>query len=448
MARQPNILFFFPDQQRPDWLGGDNPEIPLRTPNVDRLRQLGTTFTRAYSPSPLCAPCRAALAAGKSYDRCRVPDNNHNYPLDQPTYYQALRDAGYRVAGVGKFDLHKDTSDFTNMFWNLDGSRLLDEWGFTEGVDNEGKLDGSGSYKKGGAPRGPYLNFLEKQGLAEQYVAEHGETAPKYKDAYVTALPDDAYCDNWLSDNGLELLEKFPQGQPWHLVINFTGPHNPMDVTQSMHESVKDVSFPPPHANEQTDYTADDHQRNRRHYAAMIENIDRQVGRFLDKLEERGELDNTIVVYASDHGEMLGDHGLWGKSVYYEPSLRIPLVICGPGFRENVESDALVSLHDLAATLVEAAGAEPMPGMDARSLMPVLQGHSDQHREVVVGGLNHWRAAVNHRFKLVDGLEESPILYDLYEDPWEDVNVVEQYPEQAVYLRRWMEAETARAHSG
>ena len=152
MSSQPNILFFFPDQHRSDWLGC-NPDLPLRTPNIDRLCALGTRFTSAYTPSPLCAPARACLAAGLNYEQCRVPSNNESYPLDQPTYYQRLQDAGYRVCGVGKFDLHKDTSNPANLDWHLDGSRLISEWGFTEGIDNEGKMDGSNSYRAAGGPR-------------------------------------------------------------------------------------------------------------------------------------------------------------------------------------------------------------------------------------------------------------------------------------------------------
>src|SRR5436190_22240058 len=103
-ARLPNFLFLLPDQYRYDWLG-TNPALPLRTPHLDRLSAQGVRFTHATSPSPLCAPARACHASGRVYERCGVPNNKFDYPLDQSTYYQALRDAGYRVAGVGKFDL-------------------------------------------------------------------------------------------------------------------------------------------------------------------------------------------------------------------------------------------------------------------------------------------------------------------------------------------------------
>ncbi len=427
MSRQPNILFFLPDQHRPDWLGC-NPALPLRTPNLDRLCAEGVRFVNAFSPSPLCAPARACLASGLDYERCRVPSNRENYPLDVPTYYQRLRDAGYRVAGVGKFDLHKDLAKpAAELDWGLDGSRLLAEWGFTEGIDNEGKMDGSGSYRSAGRPKGPYLNYLHQEGLADIYEREHREMGT-CRGAYITTLPDDAYCDNWLSENGLKFLREFPADQPWHLVVNFTGPHNPMDVTARMAEAWDGVEFPMPLDNGDEDYSAEDHQRNRRHYAAEIENIDRQVGRFIDAVRERGELDNTLIIYSSDHGEMLGDHGRWGKCTWYQPSVGIPLIVAGPGVRQGVVSDALVCLHDLAATFLDYAGAPALPKMDARSLCGVLSGTTETHRDVVYSALGDWKMRFDGRYKQVV-TNGSTALYDLAEDPWELHDIAASRPE-------------------
>lgn len=415
MNKQPNILFFLPDQHRGDWLGC-NKELPLRTPNLDKLMQEGMTFTRAYSPSPVCAPARACLANGRNYENCQVPSNAENFPLNMPTYYSRLRDAGYHVCGVGKFDLHKNlASPAEKLDWYLDGSKSIKEWGFTEGIDNEGKFDGSKSYRAAGKPKGPYLNFLHKRGLADLYIQEHAE-CKKHLDAYVTKLPDDAYSDNWVAENGLEFLKNFPKDQPWHIVINFPGPHNPMDVTQSMHDAWKDVEFPPPVNNDQEHYQDHDHQRNRQHYAAMIENIDRHVGRYIDLVKERGELDNTIIVYSSDHGEMLGNHGKWGKSVFYEPSIHIPLIIAGPGFRKNSKADTLVALQDLTSTFLEAAGAETLPKMDSISLLPILKGETDTVRETVHTALGNWQADITKDRKVVQFDGEEPKVYDLQDN--------------------------------
>lgn len=420
-----------------------NHSLPLRTPNIDSLAEHGIRFTRAYCNSPLCAPSRACLASGRDYPACGVANNDEDYSLDMPTYYQSLRHAGYRVAGVGKLDLHKATLD-----WGVDGSRLLPEWGFSDGIDNEGKLDGSKSFRRSAGPKGPYLRFLAERGLAEIYVQEHARRI-EHRDAYTTELPDEAYCDNWIAENGLRILADLPRNQPWHLVVNFTGPHNPMDVTASMRERWKETAFPLPHANSQTEYSESDHLRNRQNYAAMIENIDRLVGRFVDTVNGRGELEETIIVYASDHGEMLGDHNRWGKSIWREQSVAVPLVISGPGIQQGRTSESLVALHDLAATFVDYGKAEPLPRMDARSLRGLLEGTRRSHRDYVLSGLDRqgeeemrqgqaagdtasspskWRVVVDRRYKLVRS-NQGTLLFDLERDPWEDHDIAGSEPE-------------------
>ena len=216
MSRPPNFLFFLPDQHRHDWLG-INRRLPLRTPNLDALAARGTVFTRAYTPSPLCAPARACLASGRAYGQCRVFNNNQDYPLDIPTYYQRLRDRGYRVCGVGKFDLHKDLTK--PLFWELDGSRLLREWGFTEGIDNEGKLDGSNSYLSAGRkPRGPYLDFLAQRVLAA------GLEEPLLLNVNVPNLPEEEIKGVQITRLGRRLYRDAlvkrldPRGRPYYWI--------------------------------------------------------------------------------------------------------------------------------------------------------------------------------------------------------------------------------------
>ncbi|MBA2278208.1 MAG: sulfatase-like hydrolase/transferase [Chloroflexia bacterium] len=424
-VERPNILFLLPDQHRPDFLGV-NPELPVRTPHLDTLAARGIRFTNAITPSPLCAPARACLAAGRRYDTCGVPGNDHDYPLQQPTYYAALRDAGYEVAGVGKFDLHKATHD-----WGADGTRHLTEWGFTIGVDNEGKIDAVAS--GAGSPRGPYMAYLHQHGLAAAHVADFRTRHP-FRDTHPTPLPDEAYCDNWIAENGLRLLHEFASDRPWHLVVNFTGPHSPMDVTATMRDRWRDVDFPQPHANDQWD--EETHQQIRRNYAAMIENIDHYIGRLIAAVDERGEGDRTLIIFSSDHGEMLGDHGLWGKKSWRRASVGIPLIIAGPDVRRGVVSEAPVELQDVTATMLDVAGSGPLPEMEARSLRPLLTGKSERHREVAVSGIDAWRLAFDGRYKLVLEQGIAPRLYDLHQDPWEDMDIAMRAPAEVARLHR------------
>lgn len=194
----PNILLFFPDQHRWDWTGWD-PNVPVLTPNLDKVAARGVRFNNAVVASPLCAPSRACLAAGREYDRCGVPDNGSEYPIDQTTYYTLLRNAGYHTLGCGKFDLHKPTE-----IWGLDGKRLIDEWGFVDGIDNAGKWDAirSGSVE----PQDPYMEHLRATGRLKTHVDdfEKRREVGSFLATFPTPLADESYCDNWIANNGAE----------------------------------------------------------------------------------------------------------------------------------------------------------------------------------------------------------------------------------------------------
>jgi arylsulfatase A-like enzyme len=330
--------------------------------------------------------------------------------------------------GCGKLDLHKKTQD-----WGLDGKRLVKEWGFSDAIDNAGKHDAINSGRK--APRDPYMAYLENRGLRLAHIEDFEIRGKKGNYAYTapTPLPDEAYCDNWVAENGLQLLRSAPTGKPWHLVVNFTGPHVPMDITKSMDRSCRDRQFPQPHAGQQFD--AATHTAIRQNYSAMVENIDRWLGVYVAELRKRGELDRTVIVYSSDHGEMLGDHGLWGKSLPHEASVRVPLAMAGPGVKPSGTSDALVYVHDLAATFLDMAGVRDRPpAMTSKSLVPLLEGRTRSHREFLRSGLKEWRAVTDGRYKLVRGYKGGTSrLFDLREDPWEDKDVAADRPQE---LRR------------
>jgi arylsulfatase A-like enzyme len=428
--RPPNILFFFPDQHRFDWTGM-NPSLDVRTPHLRSVAERGVWFDRAVVASPLCAPSRAALASGRDYDRCGVPNNGADYPLDQPTVYRALREAGYYVAGCGKFDLHKKS-----FVWGPEGKAFLQEWGFTDGIDNAGKGDAvsSGALE----PKDPYMTYLESRGLRLAHVADFRRRGGQahYADTRPTPLDDEAYCDNWIARNGLGLLRGAPRRGPWFLMVNFAGPHSPMDITESMERGLRARWFPPPTLS--TEFDAATHQAIRQNYTAMVENIDRWLGVFLDEVRQRGELANTLVVYSSDHGEMLGDLNRWAKSVPYQPAIGVPLALAGPGVQPGLRSDALVSHIDLTATFLTAAGLRVPADMDSRPLQPVLSGKARAHREFVRSGLNQWRAVWDGRYKLVRGFPpgKPDLLFDHAADPSENTDFAAGQPDAVERLRR------------
>ena len=443
MPRRPNILLLFPDQHRYDWIG-EGSDIPVRTPHLDALGRRGVRFERALCPAPLCAPSRACLAAGKEYDRCRVASNGVDYPLDQTTFYTRLREAGYHVMGCGKFDLHK-----ASPIWGLDGRTHLAQWGFSDGIDNAGKWDAVGSGRK--APKDPYMAYLESRRLRATHVADM--LTRRVKNAvHATPLPDEAYCDNWVGQNGLTLLRRAPAGRPWFLQVNFTGPHDPWDVTKAMKALYHGVAFPQPNRCEQ--FTPADHVAIRQNYAAMVENLDRWTGLFVQELRTTGALGNTLVVYSSDHGEMLGDHGQWGKSKPRQPSAAVPLVVAGPGVRRGFVHRGPATTLDLTATFLEAARLDAPADTDSRSLLPLLGGRTDEHRSHVFSGLGRWRLVFDGRHKLIRGHRKarrpakgSPTvrLFDLQADPHENEDIADQAPEVVARLAALLDANKRKA---
>jgi arylsulfatase A-like enzyme len=447
--KRPNILFFFPDQHRFDWLG-NNRALPVRTPNLDSLADRGVLFANALCPSPLCAPSRACLAGGKEYDHCGVPTNGDNYPVEQTTFYTLLRDSGYHVMGCGKFDLRKPAKSWgPDGKHHVDGKCYLELWGFSDGIDSGGKHDGVSAYRKGIVE--PYMAFLAERNLAEIH-ADDFRSRHNYKTTTPTLLGDDAYADNWIAENGLELIRKAPADKPWFLQVNFNGPHEPMDVTKRMKDRWQGVAFPGP--NGSAEISAEKHSEIRQNYSAMVENIDRYLGIYIEYLRKTGQLENTLIVYSSDHGEMLGDHDRWAKYVPYQASVGVPLIIAGPGVIAAEYYKPPVTTMDLAATFLDYASVPVPKSFDSISMKPILQGNRNRHREYVYSGINPWRSVFDGRYKLVRGfdpankkkqkgstpLSRPVLLFDLQRDPLENVNIADDEPEIVERLTKALES--------
>jgi arylsulfatase A-like enzyme len=383
-----------------------------------------------------------------------------------PNLYQRLRAAGYAVASCGKSDLRKPCRS-----WGADGRHVVDgvsEWerlGFTHGADSAGKHDAVAALRAGVAE--PYGAFLARHGLAAIHLADYAARPyPNYANVAPTALPDFAYADNVVGAQALALLRTLADQPPWFLQVNFSGPHEPMDVTAAMRASVAGRDMPVPAVDPALPVAA--HREIRRNYAAMIEAIDRWVGHFLAVLESAGSLGRTVVIYASDHGEMLGEHDEWAKWVPWRPAIAVPLIVAGPGIPHHADGDP-ASLIDLAPTLLDLAGAPPLDGSDGRSLVARLAapaggaagGDADALRVV---GLGRWRAAVTRTHTLIVGYRpgmshaamladdwsgacDSPLLFDRVRDPGETRDLAAAQPEIVRRLFDRLAAAAAGAHA-
>ena len=334
--KRPNILFVQTDQQRPEWVEM-NPDIPVRTPHLRQLAERGVWLANAICPSPVCAPSRACLVSGQEYDHTRVWGNSTYVPDNMLKYHLRLRDeAGYYVMGAGKHHVGNNQSGSPPaLHCGVDGRRGMEAWGFSDAIFNAGLNQATILMRNNEmVPQDAYMAFLHARGLAEDHIADYARRSREgvWTATFPTTLPDDAYFDTWITNNALTLLDRAPDDRPWYLEVNLQNPHHPWDITESMHRWYREpsVAFPLPVFNTE-DIAPETHQEVRRNWAATVEHLDSCLGRLVARVRERGDLDNTIIVFTSDHGEMLGDYDQWQKLSPLQASVGVPLVIAGPG---------------------------------------------------------------------------------------------------------------------
>jgi len=431
---RPNILFIMDDQHRFDYLGCAGADF-LHTPNLDRLAERGVRFTRCITNSPVCAPARIGLATGLQPSRVGSLDNASFLPLSVPTYYQRLRDHGYRVGCVGKLDLAKPDR-YNGRF----GDRpCVYAWGFTHPEECEGKMHAGSSP----TPIGPYTYYLQERGLLQKFHEDYRMRDAKgwtVDAAHDSVLPTEDFEDAYIGRRAVRWIENVPDDFPWYYFVSFVGPHDPFDPPTEYADRYRNADVPEPiHDNLEgkpswlrdrlVEADPEKIAVTRRQYCGAIALIDDQIGSILDALERRGMIDNTFIIFTSDHGEMLGDHGFYGKSKPYEQAVRVPLIVAGPGIEGGRVSDALIELIDLNPTVCELAGLPPRENIDARSFVPILRGEVTTHRTETVSCIRNFRLIRTERYKLVQNYNDITELYDLEEDPHELNNIAGERPD-------------------
>ncbi len=397
---QPNVVFILADQHRWDFIGYENNGETF-TPALDEMARSGAVFRRAYTTAPLCSPAREALHSGRYGMNTGCFTNLHELPPGTPSFVQQFRLAGYRTCAVGKthMEIHAYDSDLCSDA-HLE---FMDSLGWDEAYETSG----NGMMKTG--IRCAYVEFLKERGRFRD-VLRFYENWSYFMDKEVVGDPpwtphewpfeEELQETAFIGNRAVEWLEARDKSQPFLLHVGFTGPHSPIEPFPAYLDLYRDADEPPPIG---VDAPEDEWAPARRGYRAMITQIDAYVGKIRDCLDRQGELDNTIFVYAADHGEMAGDHGRTGKTCFYDGSVRIPLVVCGPGVRAGIDSDALVELVDLGKTLCDLAGVSPHALDQGRSFAPVLAGETDAYRETVYAEMGCDRMLFDGRFKLMWG---------------------------------------------
>ena len=469
IGSRPNILWICTDQQRWDTLGCyGNPHV--HTPNLDRLAAQGTVFTHAYSQSPVCTPSRAGFLTGRYPRTTRCRQNGQDIPADEVLVTKLLADAGYVGGLSGKLHLSACNPAASPL-----GERRIDDgyavfhWSHTPLPSKIMSTEEASLRELAVWPSNEYALWLHEQG-------EHYRRAPHPRSRFVqTGMPADLHQTTWCAEKAITFMEANAGGpRPWFFSVNSFDPHHPFDPPAAYLQRYVDQldalllprytpgelddkpifqrmdhqqAYNTPGLYPFPEMTDDDHRMLRAAYYAMIDLIDAQVGRLLDALERTGQADNTLVIFMSDHGEMLGDHGIYLKGPYfYEPAVRVPLLVRGPGVTPGLRSDALVELTDLAPTLLDAADLPPSPAMQGRSLWPLLTGGVDpsHHRDdVYCEYLNAmpWHQdpqphltmvrTAGHKLVHAHGLDTGE-LYDLDADPTETDNLWDDAAAQRV----------------
>ena len=469
-----NILMIMADQFRADWMSCAGTDF-VDTPNIDAIAKRGVRFKNAICNAPLCAPSRAAVAAGVYPNRLGVLGNYENFPIDRTTYYQLLRKNGYRVCAIGKTDLHKP-----HHFYGENGDLpMMYHLGFTDVIDTEGKMCACERRRRGikvGSSEtelhefrddgeipfdilaGPYQKYLKGKGKLRDFASDyHDRLCDKpvwYSNASVLSSED--FHDGFIGKKSCEFLENVGVESPWHLFVSFVGPHDPWDAPQEYFDMYKDKCFPAPITDVSEDGKPDWVKKNRsfcskdmgqedmnkvkQHYAGMIKLIDDWVGKMLDTLDSRGLTDDTAIIFCSDHGEMLGDHGLFRKTFMYEGSLRVPLIVAHPQAEGGRTDDGLAEMVDLYPTILDIAGVDYLKsGLDGISLLPVLSGVKKLRRNYQFSVLDRTRMISDGKYKLIVSYNDLNELYDLENDPHELNNIISENPGIVLRLTALME---------
>jgi choline-sulfatase len=441
----PNILLIIADQMA-------GPALPcyghsvVQAPNITRLAQEGIVFDSAYCNSPLCAPSRASLVTGQLPSRIGAYDNAAEFPSSIPTFGHYLRTMGYHTCLCGKIhfigpdQLHGFEERLTTDIYPAD-------FGWTPDWEHPEERPSW------------YHNMLSIVQAGTCQTSNQVDFDEEVAFHAVRKIYD---------------LARAGDGKPFCLFVSFTHPHDPFAILQEYwdrydHDTIDLPAVPPIPAGEMDPHSRRVHhvcdlgryrqteervRRARHAYYGAISYVDDKVGQILRALEGAGLAEDTIILFTSDHGEMLGERGLWYKMNFFEWSARVPLIVWAPTRFAPHRVNGHVSLVDILPTLVElGAGDGPAPDLadavDGQSLVPLLQGDGADRQGAAVGEILFESAIApcfmirRGRYKYIYSEPDPEQLYDLEDDPNELHNLAEQ-PEHDALRRRFFEEMTAR----
>jgi len=413
-AAPPNVLLIMSDDQRPDTIHAlGNRQI--ETPHLDRLVREGCAFTRATCGNPICTPSRAEILTGSCSFRNGVTDFGRKIRPEaalMPRWFQA---AGYRTFHVGK--------------WHNDGVPIERGYDRTNGLYRGG----------GGRWYRPQVDFAGREVTGYRGWIFQNDRGEKFPDSGVglTGNISAHFCNA-----AIELLAR-KSDRPFFLHVNFTAPHDPLMIPDGYENryspAAMDIpaNFLPEHPFDHGNFNGRDEKlfnwprtpaETRAEiaaYYAVISHMDAQIGRLLDTLQTSGQLENTIVVFGSDHGLGVGSHGLRGKQSMYEHTIGVPLLMRGPGIPRNQRRQAQCYLRDIFPTLCDLCDLDSPDNIDGRSLKPVITGDRAEIHPFIIGYFRNFQRMIRRgNWKYIEypaiGKQQ---LFDLESDPHELKNL-------------------------
>ncbi|MCH2177315.1 MAG: sulfatase [Mariniblastus sp.] len=439
---QPNVLFIAADDMNCDLSAFGNSQVV--TPNLERLCQLGVRFDRAYCQQPLCGPSRASIMTGLRPDTLDMHTLKHELRQKNPdveTLGQLFRNNGYFVARAGKIYHYGNPSQI-----GTDGNDDPETW--------------DQRYNPVGIDRSQQEN-ITRYGAGRQKDKNLGISMAWWD----PESRDEEHTDGLVASKIIELIKE-KKDRPFFLAAGFYNPHCPYVAPKKyfdqypideismpdLEEAKRDLADVPPMAIQRDqknwpyyfkDVTVDQARKCKQAYYACNSFVDAQVGRLLDALKENGLMENTIIVFWSDHGYFLGEKGLWYKRKAFERSARMPLIISAPGMAQGKTSFKPVELLDLYPTLADLCGLKPPTDLEGHSLRPLLVDPNDaQWAKPAVTQVWHnkksWGYSLrNERYRYTEWLEGKAgrELYDHQNDPEEITNLADQ-PQHAGIVER------------
>ncbi len=450
MADRPNVLLITADHMRNDALGCNGHPL-CETPHLDALAARGVTFINACTPNPICVPGRAAITTGNYPHVCTDTKNNSGRIRDdQIKIAQHFAQAGYRSIAVGKLHyVPYAPPGEPRLLHGFQHAELCEEGRIIATFDPTGQMRGLEDYH----------DWLFEQGWGG-YERAHGIGNNDVHPA-ASPLPAELHEESWVATRTIANLDDHLQhhpDQPFFLWASFTKPHSPYDPPRPWDAKYDPRQVPPPVGELALLVDRDPLLRTwpvaygwdrlspqavqnaRAHYFGLVSFQDYNIGRIVDFLRQRGLLQNTIIVYTSDHGDLLGDFGCFFKCNMFHGSVGVPLIFAGPGVQAQGRVDALAGLQDILPTLAELTGQPlPRPVMGV-SLAPVLHGSARAVREYYISqsldAPNQRYMVLTDRFKYVyhqlGGVQE---LYDVVEDRRELRNLAAERPQVVAELR-------------